>query len=148
MLLHSSQHLKFLLSLHIFLVWPACQSAAHAGPRCPHCCQDKFVPDLAQLLFCCAVATAVLFAAVQAKAAQRLHDERAAMTKTLAENDENIKAKKRAVKQQVSLSHCTCSPLACAFQVLCICPLTCGKAVIRADQHSCKGTQPSPAQPS
>lgn len=39
---------------------------------------------------------------MQAKKAQQLHDERVAMAKTLAENDENIKAKKRAAKQQVS----------------------------------------------
>lgn len=42
----------------------------------------------------------------QAQKAQRLHEERAAMAKTLAENDANIKAKKQAAKQQVG-STCT-----------------------------------------
>lgn len=47
----------------------------------------------------------VLFTAphccLQAQKAQKLHEERAAMAKTLAENDANIKAKKQAAKQQV-----------------------------------------------
>ena len=37
----------------------------------------------------------------QAKKAQQLHDDRIVMAKTLAENDANIKAKKKAAKQQV-----------------------------------------------
>ena len=40
----------------------------------------------------------------QAQKALRLHDERVAMAKTLAENDANIQAKKQAVKQQVGPS--------------------------------------------
>ena len=38
---------------------------------------------------------------MQAKKAQQLHVDKLAMAKTLAENDANIRAKKRAAKQQV-----------------------------------------------
>ena len=34
---------------------------------------------------------------------QQLHDDKIAMAKTLADNDANIKAKKKAAKQQVCL---------------------------------------------
>ena len=54
--------------------------------------------------------------AVQAQKAQRLHDDRMAMHKTLAENDENIKAKKRAAKQQVRLALLGGEPVA----ILCV----------------------------
>ena len=38
---------------------------------------------------------------LQAKKALQLHDDKIAMSKTLAENDANIRAKKKAAKQQV-----------------------------------------------
>ena len=43
---------------------------------------------------------------LQAKKAKQLHDDKVAMAKTLAENDANIKAKKKAAKQQVPFHTC------------------------------------------
>ena len=57
-------------------------------------CQPAFPAALSDLL------TSYLLSA-QAKKAQQLHDDKIAMAKTLAENDANIKAKKKAAKQLV-----------------------------------------------
>lgn len=54
----------------------------------------------------------------QAQKAQQLHEERAAMAKSLAENEANIKAKKQAAKQQVRSA--ALSGLAANQGILCL----------------------------
>jgi len=59
-----------------------------------HKCKPAFLAAVSDLL------TSSMLP-VQAKKAQQLHDDKIAMARTLAENDANIKAKKKAAKQQV-----------------------------------------------
>lgn len=85
---------------HVSLLKPHLLSLLMSQPKCSEVNACTVLTQLNQELPC-----NLAVHAAQAQKAQRLHDERIAMAKTLAENDANIKAKKKAAKQQVSAVH-------------------------------------------
>jgi hypothetical protein len=70
-------------------------------------------------------AAALDLLSAQTKKSQQLHDDKIAMAKTLAENDANIKAKKKAATQQ----------MCCAAHLLVITLISCIHAFIHSLTH-------------
>ena len=79
-------------------------SMLHVTMYSKHVTHTVFEPWSCWLLLLLLLLFMALNSCPQAQKAQRLHDEKVAMAKTLAENDANIKAKKQAAKQQVGPS--------------------------------------------